>query len=143
MNWYVLRYADVLLLYAEALNEASGPVDDVYKYVNLIRKRSGLPGLKAGLSQDEMRQKIRRERQVELALETHRYFDCNRWKISDQVKAVHGMDIGARDNSFFKRTLVEERVFEAPKHYLWPFHQDEVNKNPDIFVQNPGWGGIN
>jgi hypothetical protein len=68
-----------------------------------------------------MRQKIRRERQVELALETHRYFDCNRWKISDQVKAVHGMDIGARDNSFFKRTLVEERVFEAPKHYLWPF----------------------
>lgn len=45
------------------------------------------------------------------------------------------MDIGARDNSFFKRTLVEERVFEAPKHYLWPFHQDEVNKNPDILYR--------
>lgn len=142
-TWNYFRLGELYLNYAEALNEASGPVDDVYKYVNLIRKRSGLPGLKAGLSQDEMRQKIRRERQVELALETHRYFDCNRWKISDQVKAVHGMDIGARDNSFFKRTLVEERVFEAPKHYLWPFHQDEVNKNPDIFVQNPGWGGIN
>lgn len=51
-------FGGTLLNYAEALNEASGPVDDVYKYVNLIRKRSGLPGLKAGLSQDEMRQKL-------------------------------------------------------------------------------------
>ena len=112
-TWNYFRLGELYLNYAEALNEASGPVDDVYKYVNLIRKRSGLPGLKAGLSQDEMRQKIRRERQVELALETHRYFDCNRWKISAQVKAVQGMDIGARDNSFFKRTLVEEALFVA------------------------------
>ena len=139
--WMDYRLAEIYLNYAEALNEASGPVDDVYTYVDLIRKRSGLPGLPKGLSKDEMRQRIRHERQVELALETHRYFDCNRWKISDQVKAVHGMDINARDDTFFKRTWVEDRVFEAPKHYLWPFHQEEVNKAPDIFVQNPGWGG--
>ena len=140
-TWNYFRLGEIYLNYAEALNEASGPVDDVYTYVDLIRKRSGLPGLPKGLSKDEMRQRIRHERQVELALETHRYFDCNRWKISDQVKAVHGMDINARDDTFFKRTWVEDRVFEAPKHYLWPFHQEEVNKAPDIFVQNPGWGG--
>lgn len=140
-TWNYFRMAEIYLNYAEALNEASGPVSDVYKYMNMIRTRAGLPNLKTGLTKDQMRERIRHERQVELALETHRYFDCNRWKISDQVKAVHGMDINARDDNFFKRTWVENRVFDAPKHYLWPFHQEEVNKNPDTFVQNPGWSG--
>ena len=56
------------------------------------------------------------------------------------MKYYIGIDLGGTN---VRTLLVEERVFEAPKHYLWPFHQDEVNKNPDIFVQNPGWGGIN
>lgn len=80
---------------------------------------------------------------MELALETHRYFDCNRWKISDQVKAVHGMDIGAVIIVSLNVLWLRKEYLIRPKHYLWPFHQDEVNKNPDIFVQNPGWGGIN
>ncbi len=132
------------LNYAEALNEMDGAVPDVYKYVNLIRERSGLPPLPAGLSQDEMRARIWHERRIELAFETHRYFDTRRWKIAAGIdsKEIHGMNIGAgtslSDNNFYKRTVIEKRVFIAPKHYLWPLQQEEINKNRNL-VQNPGW----
>lgn len=75
------RLAEIYLNYAEALNEAKGPIDEVYKYVNLIRNRSGLPNLRIGLSKEEMRERIHHERRIELAFEAgHRYFDCHRWK---------------------------------------------------------------
>lgn len=142
-TWIYFRLAEQYLNYAEALNEYSGPVDDVYKYVNAIRNRAGLPDLPKNLNQDQMREKIRHERRIELAFETHRYFDCHRWKIAEQTdnKEIHGMNIYAgtsfTDPEFFKRIVVEKRVFEK-KHYLFPILQKEIDKNPSL-VQNPFW----
>jgi hypothetical protein len=119
-------------------------VADVYKYVNLIRARSGLPGLPAGLSAGEMRDRIRHERRIELAFETHRYFDCHRWKIAEVTdnRSFYGLDVNTAgynmsSDAFYKRTLMETRVFQK-KHYLWPIPQKELDKNHAL-VQNPGW----
>lgn len=143
-TWIFFRLGEQYLNYAEALNEAVGPVDDVYTYVNAIRARAGLPGLKEGLTRDEMRERIRHERRIELAFETHRYFDCHRWKIAHITDAgkITGMDINQgefnRDDRFYRRTLIETRVFESPKHYLWPIPLYDILRNQNL-VQNPGW----
>lgn len=142
-TWIYFRLGEQYLNYAEALNEAQGPVSDVYQYINAIRDRSGLPPLHAGLNKDEMRERIRHERRIELAFETHRYFDTRRWKIADATAklTMYGMNIneGASlsDDIFYKRTYINKRVFEQ-KCYLWPIAQAVIDKNPNI-VQNPGW----
>jgi len=126
------------------LNEAQGPLPDVYKYVNLIRDRAGLLGLPPGLSQSDMRERIRHERRIELAFETHRYFDAHRWKIAEKIDNanIYGLDVltdgyNISSNAFYVRKVVEKRVFEK-KHYLWPIQQRELEKNKNL-VQNPGW----
>ncbi|WP_207434809.1 RagB/SusD family nutrient uptake outer membrane protein [Sabulibacter ruber] len=143
-SWIFFRVGELYLNYAEALNEAQGPVADVYTYVNRIRERAGLPGLPAGLSKEQMRERIRHERRIELAFEAHRYFDTRRWKIAENIdnKPIHGMNILAgnnlKDPAFYNRVIIENRVFQAPKHYLWPLQIAEINKNFEL-VQNPGW----
>lgn len=142
-TWIYFRLGEQYLNYAEALNEAQGPVADVYKYINLIRARAGLPGLPAGLSKDEMRERVHHERQIELAFESHRYFDNHRWKMSETIDNtnIYGMSIfegqSKTDPAFFKRAVVERRIFQK-KHYLWPMLKTETDKNPNL-VQNPGW----
>lgn len=142
--WIFFRLGEQYLNYAEALNEAQGPVADVYKYVNLIRQRSGMPSLPVGLSKDDMRTRIRHERQIELAFETHRYFDTLRWKIAATtanppilVLDVNGTGYNMSSDAFYKRLVYEKRPF-LPKHYLWPIPQKEMDKNIYL-VQNPGW----
>lgn len=143
-TWIFFRLGEFYLNYAEALNEVDGPVADVYKYVNAIRERSGMPVVPSGLDQDQMRQVIRHERRIELAFETHRYFDSHRWKTAQVTDKgpFYGMNISAgthlKDDAFYKRTLVETRVFQSPTHYLFPIPQSEIDKNPSI-IQNPGW----
>jgi hypothetical protein len=143
-TWIFFRLGEMYLNYAEALNEAEGPAADVYTYVNAIRNRAGMPPLPNSLNKEDMRRRIRNERRVELAFETHRYFDCHRWKIAEQTDKgrVYGMNISAgtnlKDDNFYQRTAIETRVFQAPKHYLFPIPQDEIDKNPNM-VQNPGW----
>jgi hypothetical protein len=90
-DWIFIRYAEVLLNYAEAKNEASGPDASVYSAINAIRKRAGMPDLEAGLSKDQMRAKIRNERRIELAFEEHRFFDIRRWKIAESLLNGHCM----------------------------------------------------
>ncbi|WP_353129530.1 RagB/SusD family nutrient uptake outer membrane protein [Parapedobacter pyrenivorans] len=142
--WIFFRLGEQYLNYAEALNEVAGPVSDVYHYINAIRDRAGLPPLPENLSKAQMREKIWHERRIELAFETHRYFDCHRWKIAHVTdnQEIHGMNIAAgaslQDDSFYQRTVVEKRVFVAPRHYLWPIPQVEINKNLNL-NQNPGW----
>lgn len=134
------RLAEIYLNYAEALNEAKGPIDEVYKYVNLIRNRSGLPNLRIGLSKEEMRERIHHERRIELAFEAgHRYFDCHRWKIAEIVDNgdIHGMNINAGLEHYFERTRISKRIFEK-KHYLFPVPQAEINKRIGV-VQSPLW----
>ena len=100
--WYYIRYAEILLNFAEASNEASGadvvPAGATLSArtaVNLVRARAGMPALAAGLSQAAMRDAIRNERRVELAFEEHRFYDVRRWKIADvtENKPAQGINI--------------------------------------------------
>jgi len=141
--WVMIRLANIYLNYAEALNESSPGNADIAKYVNLIRGRAGVPDLTIGLTQDQMRTAIRKERRVELAFENARYFDTRRWKIAEQTDAgpFYGMDINSgtslQDPAFYKRTPFETRVFQK-KNYLWPLPQQEIDVNKKL-VQNTGW----
>lgn len=140
-----MRLAEIYLDYAEALNEYDPGNPDILRYVNLIRERAGIPqygsaDLAAPSDQGAMREAIRRERRVELAFESVRYFDARRWKIAEEAFAgsFHSMDINARDEAgFYNKVIFEERVFNK-RHYLWPIPQDELNSNPDL-IQNTGW----
>lgn len=144
-TWIMFRMAEMYLNYAEALNEFSGPTAEVYDHVNAIRDRSGLPGLETGLSKEEMRERIKHERRIELAFETHRFFDVRRWKEAEETQGrpVHSLNIFEgdflQDDSFYERIKVEERIFTAPKHYFFPIQQNEIDKNVRNLIQNPGW----
>ena len=141
----MFRLAEIYLDYAEALNEYAPGSDDILTYLNLIRERAGIPEygsveLPVPAGQDEMREAIRKERRVELAFESVRYFDARRWKIAEEVfdGPAHGLDINAREEeNFYNVVVFEERVFR-PQDYLWPIPQDELNANPAL-IQNPGW----
>lgn len=134
------RYAEVLLNYAEAQNEWSGPDQSVYEAINTIRRRAGIPDLPSGLNQDEMRERIRHERRVELALENLRYFDTRRWTVAEETDggSFYGMNVSENEGSgFYERTVYETRVFQE-KYYLFPIYQHEIDRNRSL-TQNPGW----
>ena len=139
----LVRLAEVYLNYAEALNESDPGNPDILKYLNEIRERAGIPPLAEGLSQEELRERIRLERRLELAFERHRWFDSRRWKIAEFTDggAFWGMDIDKGENfedaSYYKRVVFEERIF-TDRNYLFPVPQSEIDKNPQI-IQNPGW----
>lgn len=137
------RMAEIYLNYAEALFESQGDIPLVRQYVNLIRERSGLPNLPLELTTEELREKIHHERRIELAFESHRWFDVRRWKKPEYMgKSISGMNImdgkTKSDPKFYIRTKIEDRVFEK-QHYLFPIPQDEINKNIQNLVQNPWW----
>ncbi len=127
-DWVILRYAEVLLNYAEAQNEAAGPDQSVYDAINEVRARPGIdmPPLPAGLSQDEMRERIWNERRVEMALEGIRYSDIKRWKIAETYIPTLQMPSG------------EYRQFDPSKHYLFPFPQSEIDLVSSL-KQNSGY----
>ncbi len=139
--WVLFRYAEVLLNHAEALNEAQGPVADVYGSVNQIRARAGMPSLPVGLSKDQMRERIQQERQVELCFEDHRFYDVRRWKQGEQLfnRTVSGMKITKTGTTFsYTRVPVENRIFNE-KMYRFPIPQAELNRSPKNLKQNAGW----
>ena len=141
--WIYMRYAEVLLNYAEAQNEALDVPDiTVYDAINAVRNRPGveMPPLPANLTKAQMRDKIRHERQIELAFEGHRFWDMKRWRIADQVmKEAYGMMIERAQNGSFsyKRFLIENRIYK-PAFDLYPIMQTELNRNKAL-VQNPGY----
>ena len=136
----LIRYAEILLNYAEARNEFSGPDETVYQALELIRERAGLNPfqLERTLTQEEMRTLIRSERQVEFAIEGHRFWDVRRWKIASQTenRMMTGLEVFRDGNS------VEYRPFNVRKHvfreaqYFWPIPYDEIAKSPEL-LQNP------
>ncbi len=144
-DFILMRYADALLLYAEALNEVEGsPSQEVYDAVNEVRARVNMPGLPLGLSKDEMRVRIRRERRVELAMEGQRLFDIFRWEIGEEAMvSFDGYDpnkLKDLDNlEFVLKTGIDgSRSFNASKGYFWPIPQTEIDLNTNL-VQNPGF----
>ncbi len=145
-NYVYLRYAMVLLNYAEAQNEAVGPDASVYAAVNSVRKRSNLPDLNPGMDKVAMRAAIRRERRVELSYEGIRFLDIVRWKIASDVMSVdkHAMKITNSSPADNKGVWVYEiiplnhpAVF-TPKMYMNPIPQMVIDQNPNI-KQNPGY----
>ena len=125
VDFVLIRYADVLLMYAEAQNEVSGPDASVYEAVNKIRARAGMPDFPAGLSQDQMREEIRHERRIEFVMEGTRYYDLIRWRTAETViPSVQEL---------------QNRVFDPSKNYLWPLPQSAIDSNPELIQQNPGY----
>lgn len=142
-HFIIFRYAEVLLAYAEAQNEAAGPDASVYKAVNQVRQRVSLPALKEGLSQEEMRIAIHRERRVELSSEEKRWYDIIRLKLADKVLngSLHAILIGAEQGKWVYKKVPAAggaRIFHPEKNYLYPIPQSAIDTNPKL-VQNPNY----
>ncbi len=143
LNIILIRYADVLLMHAEALAEI-GQLDASgwNKTIKLLRQRAGFSNANAlnFPAGGNLKEIVRRERRTELALEGLRHKDIIRWKIAENVLNgwAHGLytgDVTGTDNGFIR---VEQRRFDPAKHYLWPIPQKDrdINKN---LTQNPNW----
>jgi len=151
-NWIVFRYAEILLNYAEAMNEAYGP-DDNNRYsltareaINIVRNRLGvsMPPVDVAIGdKTAMRGKIKHERRIELAFEGHRYWDLLRWKDAENElnKPLEGIKATKNDDGSFsyEKFNVENRKFIAPKMYFFPIPNNEIIKSGGTLVQNPGW----
>ena len=148
----VIRLADLYLMYAEAMNEASGPSTDVYYYLNLIRERAGLSSVQTSwqqhsrypdkyLSKDGLREIIRSERTIELSFEGSRFWDLRRWKTAHtemNQQPIRGWNINQLfTESYYNSTVLNTQKFEL-KNYFWPINEEELIKCPNIF-QSPGW----
>ena len=130
-NVILIRYAEVLLNYAEAKNESTGPDATVYAAIDQIRERAGMPKLDRTkyASKEALRNAIRQERKVELALEGVRYLDIRRWKTApDVMKNIYNL----------KNSLAQERIWDN-KLYLMPVPQSQMDLSYGVLVQNPGY----
>ena len=159
-NYPIFRLAEFYLAYAEALNEFNGgPTPEAFAAVNKVRGRVSMPGLPilaADNSLEGFRARVRNEKRVEFAYESHRFWDVRRWLIAEKVDAgpVHGMNArpssqelvatGLNVNSqeaglaiFYKKVPLQTRVFQY-YHYLMPIPINEIDINPQL-VQNYGW----
>lgn len=132
LNPILLRYAEVLLTYAEARNELSGPDASVYAAVNAVRARPSvnMPVVEAGLTKDEMRAVIRNERRVELAFEGLYYSDIRRWRTAEIVNN------GPIYN--YEGKAITNRTFDKERDYLWPIPFVQIQENPQL-EQNPSY----
>lgn len=161
----ILRLADMYLGYAEALCESSNPdLNKAIEYVNKIRYRAGIPEYGSGqdnngfnritvpLTKENVRDRIRRERLVELAFEWNHFFDVRRWKVAHkdgdgwtypsyhrggEGGAVHGLSVGKDVPQFFEKVVSENRVFDK-KYYLFPIPHEDILRNPKL-TQNLDW----
>ncbi|MBN2486097.1 MAG: RagB/SusD family nutrient uptake outer membrane protein [Bacteroidales bacterium] len=142
-TWIYFRYADVLLMYAEAMLNAYGPDADPEGYgmtateaFNMVRKRAGVEQLPAGRLNQE---RIEKERMVELAFEDQRFWDVHRWQKGVEYfnKPVTRIEI-TRNGSDFNYSVkeLENRVFLNKMHW-YPIPQDEISKTG--WAQNPDW----
>ncbi|MHA4811076.1 RagB/SusD family nutrient uptake outer membrane protein [Flavitalea flava] len=146
-----IRYAEILLNYAEALNESDPGNPDILNYLNMVRQRAGIPNLEtvypsAVSDQNEMRKYILRERQVELCFESDRYFTLIRRQMmgNPEVTAIYRMNTIANDNNlgfaftgYSTKILLQNRYWDD-KMYLFPISQGEIDRD-NALVQNPGW----
>ncbi len=140
INYMVLRYADILLIYAEAKTELNQIDQSVYDAINMVRSRAGmvevqhsnpeLPTYVAMGDQAKMRETIRLERRIEFAGEGYYLMDIWRWRIAHEVMR------GPVYN--FNYDYMWDRYFDESRNYLWPIPQSEMDNSPN-FVQNPGF----
>ncbi len=147
-SWIEMRLAEVLLNFAEAQNEAAGPDASVYAAINMVRSRAGQPDLPAGLTQPQMFDRIVHERKIELALEGHRFWDLKRWKMGVDVlngNNFTGMKVLSVDPTTGEMELERFPIDFRPttvyfeRFDLFPIPQSEIEKNPNLLPQNPGY----
>ncbi len=153
LNQRLLRYGDVLLMYAEACNE-TGDDGNARIYLNKIRNRAKLNDVAASMSGDELRQAIRTERRLEMAFEQSRLYDIRRWKEADGKTVME--HLFGPNGTFVKYNTNEETAdmyewanqgedsnkgirFTAPRDLLWPIPVYEIQHTNGSLEQNPGW----
>lgn len=153
----LIRYAELLLNYAEAKIEGNSIDQSVYDVINKVRKRAGMPLVEIGKTQEQLRSIVRIERKSELAFEGLRLYDIRRWKIAEKVmdgplygriprgllNSAPTIDInGTPDYSNVSNRsemrIIEPRVFDKEKNYLWPIPQFEIDINTNL-EQNKGY----
>ena len=150
-NFPVLRYAEVLLSYAEAKIELNQIDASMYDAINQVRTRAGMPNVDEAKynNQEKLRELIRRERRVEFAYEGMRRWDVIRWGIAKDVMSqpvvrVEGEILPTKNeegdfNVNITGTTVEEtRTFTVGKNELLPIPQGTIDANP-LITQNPGY----
>jgi len=148
LNTIVLRYADVLLMRAEALIESGNTGQEVYDLIDQVRARVNMPKIEnvegTGLSQEQLRKILRHERRVEFFMEGTRYPDMLRWKDESLVHDVYGYvtsklsDPTNPSKWVFETEKKETRKFDSAKGWLWPIPQVEMQNNKNL-KQNPGY----
>lgn len=152
LHYIYFRYGEILLNYAEAINEAStAGFTQAIPFLDQLRVRAGMPTVSATMAirgttinQSTMRDFIHNERAVELAFEDHRWWDILRWKKGPQIVAqpMIGMDV-LKTGATFKYTpftLADSymKIFKDYMHY-YPIPQSEIDKSRGVMKQNPGW----
>ncbi len=142
-NYEYFRYAEVLLNYAEAKIELNQLDQSVYNAIDTVRIRAGVPTLmntySRQLTQNELRDVVRRERRIELAFENKRYWDLIRWKTAEVVlnEPKYGIDIVIQNGKpVYNKIIVHTMSFDKNKHYLFPIFQNWIDQNPTIKAQN-------
>ena len=158
-----IRYADILLLYAEALNELDGTYnipswdesmtytisrnkEEMQKGIHPVRIRAGLPDYTETqyASKDELRKALKRERMIELMGEGKRYFDLRRWKDApiEEALQIYGCNVfvaeANRDEFHSPIPIYNLPSTFSEKLWLWPIKHSELKRNPRL-TQNPGW----
>ncbi|HOZ98068.1 MAG TPA: RagB/SusD family nutrient uptake outer membrane protein [Niabella sp.] len=163
LDFIAIRYAEVLLNYAEAVYELSGSISDadLDKTINLLRKRATnnnnsklalLSNAFVSANGLNMRDEIRRERSIELAYEGFRYWDLLRWKTAEvelpkpllERKYFTGVNYGGSTkppmlNGYVLLQAADKRKFDAQKDYLWPLPSGQIGLSNGTLTQNPGW----
>jgi len=144
LNIIMIRYADVLLMYAEAKNELAKLTNEDWDLtIRKIRERAGFTNVAAldyssTLSQDQLRTLIRNERRSELALEGLRYYDIIRWKAGKQYLdgEVHGAKFENNNSSYIR---LDARKFDENRDYLWSIPRIQMDLNKNLLPNNPGY----
>jgi hypothetical protein len=150
-NWVLFRYAEILLNYAEAMNEAygqdalpAGYTLTAKQALKLVRDRASaaLPAITV-TAKDDFRKVVKHERRIELAFEDHRYWDLLRWKEAETIltQPVTGVKVTKNPNSTYNYQVVNvaTRKFRAPAMYLYPFSQAEIVNAKGKLEQNTGY----
>lgn len=136
INFPIIRLADVYLMLAECYNQMeNGDQGKAVEFINKVRARVGMPGLNSGpewlkaTSKDEVFARIRHERAIEFAAEGLSFSDMKRWKL---LETLNGDVKGFTGSKYYTRVV-------RSRDYLWPIPQSEIDKNPNLLPNNPGW----
>lgn len=146
MDVYLMRFSDVMLMYAEAMNKVNGPREQLFELVDQIRYRGGLPSLDRSKfnTKEAFHDAIVQERAVELILEGARFYDIRRWGMVEKLFGANAAFYYRPFDNQGKNVVVVRRWENATnrefqRFYLFSLPLSEINKNPNLLPQNPEW----